>query len=158
MSNNYEFDNNKYNKIGIEYFDKINTLVLAGGGIKLISTVQTLHTINEHKKDFLKNITSYSGTSGGALVCFVLLLQIDIEDIMKWFEYVYFENVITNNLIGKIYSKNNKGSLSSLIVYKDGSIKKYLIQDKKYFTAITIRFYFFRLYRNFYKLYLIIIN
>jgi hypothetical protein len=58
----------------------------------------------------------------------------------------------------KIYSKNNKGSLSSLIVYKDGSIKKYLIQDKKYFTAITIRFYFFRLYRNFYKLYLIIIN
>jgi NTE family protein len=61
----------------IEWF--FTTLVLSGGGVRGISLVGALHVLDEHK--CLDKVTTYIGSSIGALICALLAIGYTTEEL-----------------------------------------------------------------------------
>jgi predicted acylesterase/phospholipase RssA len=61
----------------IEWF--FDTLVLSGGGVRGISLVGALHVLDEHK--CLDKVTTYIGSSIGALICSLLAIGYTTEEL-----------------------------------------------------------------------------
>lgn len=58
---------------------EIDTLTVAGGGIKMITAIGALRILEQ--KEILKNVTKYAGSSAGALICVLLNIGMSADDI-----------------------------------------------------------------------------
>lgn len=98
----------------------IDTLVLSGGSLKGIAQMGALHYLE--KIGILGNITTYAGTSAGAVICAVLSLGYRPSEI-----YHFFMNIDMSKM-----SKINAYNFFNKLGLDDG--KRFNLVIKKYFT------------------------
>lgn len=64
--------------------DKIDTLILSGGGIKCVSMIGTLLEL-EKDEEFFDKITKYAGSSAGSIICTLLCIGYKPQEILDEF-------------------------------------------------------------------------
>ena len=62
----------------------IKNLVISGGGIKIISAFGVIKYLEEN--NLLKSINNFYGTSAGSILCLILILGFNAEEIIKFIE------------------------------------------------------------------------
>ncbi len=103
--------------------ENTDTLILSGGGVKGYYYIGIIKYLEE--KDIIKNITKYSGTSIGALVCFMLCIGYTYTEILN-----IFYNIEINKLIK--FSIKNIISEEHWGIYDTSNLRKYLKNIFKY--------------------------
>lgn len=80
------------------------SICLSGGGLKVFGTLGALHYA--HDMDLLKNIKHYSGTSAGAMVCYLLAIGYSPLDIIS---YICTNKVLDSMIFDAVSMTNNEG-------------------------------------------------
>jgi predicted acylesterase/phospholipase RssA len=84
---------------------KYDTLVLSGGGTTGIIILGVLHYIMENRKEMLNDIKYYSGTSAGAYINYLLVLNYTPMEIFTYacskVDNITLNNLSINNLLNK---------------------------------------------------------
>lgn len=100
---------------------KYSNLLISGGGIYGITILGIINTISKYNT--LNNITKYLGTSVGSIICFLLILNYSLDDILKFIKNFNFELItsrenknlnIFDNLINN-YGFNNTNNLKLIL-------------------------------------------
>lgn len=100
-----------------------NTLVLSGGGVKGYYYIGIIKYLEDNQ--ILKNINKYAGTSIGAYVCFLLVLNYSYNEILNLFYNVDVSKLIKLS-IKNLISENYWG------IYDNSNMIKYIKNTFKY--------------------------
>ena len=91
----------------------IKNLVISGGGIKIISALGTIKYLEEN--NHLKLINNYYGTSAGSILCLMLVLGFNVEEIIKFIE---------NFDLNKIFIINSDNLFTTFNVCENTKLEK----------------------------------
>lgn len=75
--------------------DKYDTLCLSGGGIKCFAFIGALNYIEETHNFNIKQIKKYVGTSGGAILCYLLSIGYSVLEIKEFIINFNFAKINT---------------------------------------------------------------
>jgi NTE family protein len=73
----------------------IKNLVISGGGVKIIASLGVIKYLKEN--DLLKSIKNYYGTSAGSIICLMLTLGFELEEMIKFIENFDLDKLIIVN-------------------------------------------------------------
>lgn len=73
----------------------IKNLVISGGGVKIIASLGVIKYLKEN--DLLKSIKNYYGTSAGSIICLMLTLGFELEEMVKFIENFDLDKLIIVN-------------------------------------------------------------
>ena len=73
--------------------NKYNTICLSGGGISGISQLSAINFLNKNKIINLNKIKKYVGTSVGAIVSFLLIINYKPNEIIEFIKKFDFEKI-----------------------------------------------------------------
>jgi NTE family protein len=130
----------------------IKNLVISGGGVKIIASLGVIKYLKEN--DLLKSINNYYGTSAGSIICLMLALGFELEEMVKFIEnfdldkliIVNTENLFTtfnvceNTKIEKViklflnFKLNNQNDLKK-INYENITMKELYNKTNKYLSV-----------------------
>jgi hypothetical protein len=104
--------------------NKINTLCFSSGGINCASFLGALNYLINHDVIYMNNINTFIGSSGGALIAYLLSINYTVDQIINFLfnnDLQFITNININNIFYKysIYHSNK-------IIY----VLKYLLISK----------------------------
>ena len=129
--------NDIYKSNDSTFFSNVNTLVISGGGIFGLSYVSLLNKINIQNNNIItNNITSYSGSSIGALISTLLNFGFELSEIEIMLSNIFFNNILNENIFKKIYNIFTKyGQNDGILIYN--YFNDYISTHKKEYINIT---------------------
>lgn len=105
----------------------IDTLVIAGGGLKGFSMISSVNELIKNKIIKLKNIKFFYGTSVGSIICFLLSIGYSLDELECFIKQFNFKS-LTNDLdidnlfenFGLSHGSNIMATIQSLLKAKTG--------------------------------------
>ena len=105
----------------------IDTLVIAGGGLKGFSMISSVNELIKNKIIKLKNIKFFYGTSVGSIICFLLSIGYSLDELEFFIKQFNFKS-LTNDLdidnlfenFGLSHGSNIMATIQSLLKAKTG--------------------------------------
>ena len=80
----------------ISSLSKYNTICLSGGGLKCFSFIGALEYIEKHHNFDIKQIKKYVGTSGGAILGYLLSIGYSVSEIKEFIINFNFAKINTD--------------------------------------------------------------